>query len=113
MGRRENGGTEHAAEHGKLALREIDRPRGIEDDVEPKRDETVDRPHHEPREEELQQVGRTHAHASVGSGDLPPTSLAQKRVGVGERTGARGPLLYFVLAVSRPLIVRVPPEAWA
>jgi hypothetical protein len=61
VGRREDGGTEHAAEHGELALREIDRPRGIEDDVEPERDETVDRPHHEPREEELQQVGRAHA----------------------------------------------------
>jgi hypothetical protein len=38
----------------------------------------------------LQQVGRTHAHASVDSGDLPPTSLAQKACGGGTKEPEHG-----------------------
>jgi hypothetical protein len=58
--RREDRRAEHAAEHGELALREVHRARRVEDDIEPERDEAVDCPHHEAREEELEQVCGVH-----------------------------------------------------
>ena len=58
--RGEDGRAEHAAEHGELALGEVHRAGGVEHDVEPERDEAVDRPHHEAGEEELQQARRAH-----------------------------------------------------
>ena len=58
--RREDRRAEHAAEHGELALGEVHRARRVEDDIEPERDEAVDRAHHEAREEELEQVRGVH-----------------------------------------------------
>ena len=82
--RREDRRAEHAAEHGELALGEVHRARRVEDDIEPERDEPVDRPHHEPREEELEQVRGGHApltRARWGSCDGP-------RAGPGRGAGA-------------------------
>ena len=48
--------AEHAAEHVELALREVDGAGRREDDREPERDERVDRPVLETRDDELEEL---------------------------------------------------------
>ena len=65
-GRGERRRAEHPAQHRELALGEVHRAGGVEDDVEAERDEGVDRADHEPGEEELEEAGGVQRYSRGG-----------------------------------------------
>ena len=62
---REDRRAEHSAQHRELALGEVHRAGGVEDDVEPERDQGVDGAHHEAGEQELQQARGVHGRGAA------------------------------------------------